>query len=398
MKILYFLFTILVISSFLSCKSDSSSQTADQSPSPTEEKVEHLGFPEMAAKLLEQADLQLGETVLLVGKSGRFDPLIPLLEKGIKAKKAVYLGAIDVGGNPPESWETAFTKHTLGLSSPKMVEEFLSVKLGIMLPGATPHDPPYKAMQDVLGNQRGRTIHFHWAGAYDLNGNEININEEIDAFYQKVLLNTDYQALAQAQSNFEAAMRGNTIRVTTPSGTDISFNIGDRPVTKQDGDASFERTQSARNLIDREIELPAGAIRVAPVETTVNGTIVFPPSEWNGQAVSGLKMNFKEGKLTDFSADSGKEAVESVLTANGESARSFREFALGLNPALSIAATGGKWIPYYGYGAGVVRLSLGDNTELGGKVGGGFVRWNFFKDATVRVGEDLWVEKGKLMK
>ena len=45
---------------------------------------------------------------------------------------------------------------------------------------------------------------------------------------------------------------------------------------------------------------------------------------------------------------------------------------------------------------GAVRLSLGDNTELGGMVGGGYVRWNFFTDATVTVGNDVWVRAGKM--
>ena len=46
----------------------------------------------------------------------------------------------------------------------------------------------------------------------------------------------------------------------------------------------------------------------------------------------------------------------------------------------------------------MVRLSLGDNTELGGKVTGGYVRWNFFTDATVRVGNDVWVRDGRLVR
>jgi hypothetical protein len=66
----------------------------------------------------------------------------------------------------------------------------------------------------------------------------------------------------------------------------------------------------------------------------------------------------------------GKEAVEAELAQGGEAARSFREFALGCNPELAVP-DGAPWIPYYGYGAGVVRLSLGDNRELGGKVQGG---------------------------
>jgi hypothetical protein len=88
--------------------------------------------------------------------------------------------------------------------------------------------------------------------------------------------------------------------------------------------------------------------------------------------------------------------VERELANAGDAGRSFREFALGFNPLLSIPTSGERWIPYYGYGAGVVRLSLGDNSELGGKVGGGYVRWNFFTDATVTVGGTTWVTGGRL--
>jgi hypothetical protein len=42
-------------------------------------------------------------------------------------------------------------------------------------------------------------------------------------------------------------------------------------------------------------------------------------------------------------------------------------------------------------------MSLGDNTELGGAVRGGVVRWLFFPDATVRSGADVLVEGGRLV-
>jgi hypothetical protein len=44
-----------------------------------------------------------------------------------------------------------------------------------------------------------------------------------------------------------------------------------------------------------------------------------------------------------------------------------------------------------------VRLSLGDNSELGGQVKGNYVRWNFFADATVSVDGRVWVRDGKLL-
>ena len=38
-----------------------------------------------------------------------------------------------------------------------------------------------------------------------------------------------------------------------------------------------------------------------------------------------------------------------------------------------------------------------DRLDLrGGKVGGGYVRWNFFTDLTVTVGATVWVRNGRL--
>ena len=44
----------------------------------------------------------------------------------------------------------------------------------------------------------------------------------------------------------------------------------------------------------------------------------------------------------------------------------------------------------------MVRLSLGDNTELGGSVTGGYVHWNFFTDLTVTIGATTWIKDGKM--
>ncbi len=165
----------------------------------------------------------------------------------------------------------------------------------------------------------------------------------------------------------------------------------------QDGDASRARASKGVVLIDREIELPAGAVRVAPIEESVQGTIVFPPSQWAGRPVADLKIGIANGKVVSSEASSGKEWAEAEMSGAKEAGKAFREFALGLNPLLAVPEEN-PWIPYYGYGAGVVRLSLGDNTELGGKVTGGYVRWNFFTDTTVTVNGETWVENGKLVR
>ena len=189
-------------------------------------------------------------------------------------------------------------------------------------------------------------------------------------------------------------LRSDLVAVTTPAGTDLVFRVGDRPFNLQDGDASPDRMRLARTRIDREIELPAGVVRVAPLEETVSGTMVVPRARFGDAEVEGLVLEFVEGRIVELSADAGELAVREALEAS-PALNYFRELGIGFNPALT-APPGEPWIPYFGYGAGVVRLSLGNNGELGGSVTGDGVRWLFFPDATVRVGETTIVRDGVL--
>lgn len=115
------------------------------------------------------------------------------------------------------------------------------------------------------------------------------------------------------------------------------------------------------------------------------------------QRVQGLVLEIEAGRVVGVRAREGRDAAVAEMDAAGPAGRAFREFALGFNPLLAVPERQ-PWIPYFGYGAGVVRLSLGDNSELGGRVGGGYVRWNFFTDATVRVGDAVWVEDSRLVR
>ncbi len=356
-----------------------------------------LKWGEISDIIIERSDLLKDERVLMIAKPGKFDTLISLLAEKIKDNNAEYLGTFAVGSNKfPSVWQTDFTIKTEGMTNEELTNFFSDVDLGIMLPGATPVDKEYSAMQNVLKKNIGRTIHFHWSGAYDLKGEQLLMDDLKSKFYQQALLQTNYSNLYKSQMNFEKAIRGNNVRVLTSEGTDIEFRIGNRPVTVQDGNASSKRKQKI-TLIDREIELPAGVVRVAPIEETVNGKIVFPVSLWGTTKVENLILTINNGKITNIEASYGEEAVKKELNAAGEAGYSFREFALGLNPLLSIPKNN-PWIPYYGYGAGVVRLSLGDNSELGGNVKGDYVRWNFFPKATVIIGSETWVLEGDLIK
>lgn len=355
----------------------------------------------LAAKIVERLDLRPGERFLLVAHPGLYDELIRFLRYEAMRAGAVDLGVIDVLEEPvPEGWNED-TLRKGGIAARAALAEMLAdVDASVMLPGASTAHPAYLAVQDLLREGKGRTVHFHWlqgGGAIPIAGQPLPPVHAIESSYQRAVLDADYEALAGHQRRFAQAMRAGEIRVTSPAGTDIRFRIGDRPVNFQDGDASAARTDGGVILIDREIELPAGAIRVAPLEDSVYGTIAFPPSQWSGRPVNGLELTFEAGRVVSVSADSGLDAVEAELTAAGPAGRAFREFGLGFHPLLAIPEQN-PWIPYYGYGAGVVRLSLGDNSELGGDVTGGYYRWNFFTDTTVTVDGDVWVRDGKLVR
>lgn len=357
-------------------------------------------YPAVADRVVQQLRLQPGERVLLVAMPGMFEDLLPYLRYAVVKAGGVELGVIDVLREPvPAGFDLAVLQKSAAASRAAYKTMLRDVDAAIMMPGAVPAHPVYAAMQDWLREGKGRTVHFHWVengSAYSLAGQPLPARHVIDATYQRALLSTDYAALAALARRAETAMRAGVVRVTTPLGTDLRFRIGTRPVNRQDGDASAARTSKGVILIDREIELPSGVVRVAPLPETVEGTVAFPPSQWDGRPVDGLKVRFERGEAVSVTASSGAGAAEAEMARVPQAGRHFREFALGLNPLLAVPERT-PWIPYYGYGAGVVRLSLGDDTELGGTTGGGYVRWNFFTDATVTFGDEVWVRDGRMV-
>lgn len=252
-----------------------------------------------------------------------------------------------------------------------------------------------RALTEWLDAGRGRQVHFHWgAGTMGADGLP---GEHSAAYTERYLdaLSIDYHELDRHQEAAIAVLKSGPVLVTTPGGTTITFDVGQRPFNKQNGDASLARMASARIRIDREIELPAGVVRVAPIEPSVDGTIVVPHARFPDGEVQGLTLRFDAGRITSITAREGEVVAQAFLRASPALMR-FRELGIGFNPALR-PRPDERWIPYYGYGAGMVRLSVGNNQELGGDVGGDGIRWFFFADATVQVGRQVLVDDGALV-
>ena len=262
----------------------------------------------MARTIVERLALAPGERVVSVAHPGTFADLIPHIRYEVMRAGGVDLGVIDVLQEPvPATFDPAVLQKGAREARASVKSMLRDVDAAIMLPGANTSHPAYLAMQDWLKDdlveRRGRrTIHFHWVeagSAYPIAGQPLPSRVAIDALYQRALVDTNYAALAESQRKFAAALRTGEVHITSPAGTDLRFRIGDRPVNFQDGNASRSRSAAGVTLIDKEIELPAGAIRVAPIEESVEGLVAFPPSQWDGRPVEGLKLRFARGRVVD---------------------------------------------------------------------------------------------------
>jgi hypothetical protein len=337
-------------------------------------------WPDMARRIVTALQIERGERVLL-----RFDPdtmreLEPELAKQLRAAGAVV------------------TAHAFGPMD-GFAQRLEETDVYVWLPeGPAAQTPPDQAAALVSwldARPDRRELHFHWVdGTRDADGLPVAHRPAYDRVYLDAL-DIDSAAMAAQMDAVIARLRASEVRVTTPVGTDVRFRIGDRPVNRQNGDASKTNARKGRIRIDRHTELPAGVMRVAPLEPSVNGVIVLPAARFFTTSATNVRMEIRSGVVTESSATTGADAVKAFLASQPGASR-FREFALGFNPRLTIPA-GEQALPYYGYGAGVVRMSLGDNNELGGDVRGGGVRWLFFPDATVIADGVTIVDHGRLV-
>jgi beta-lactamase class A len=318
-----------------------------------------VNYEKMAERIVASLAPERREKVLLRPDPGYFEALLDPLRRRLAEAGALETRSLDEA----------------------------DIYLWLPLRPGGPGLPPAERMALVRWTDQGgkrRQVHFHWGeGSVMTDGLFGQHSEALDALYMQAL-EIDYRALSEAQSRAIERLKSGEVRVRTLAGTDIRFRTGDRPFNKQDGDASARRASQARMRIDRDIELPAGVLRVAPLEDSVNGVIAVPEGRFSGETARDVKMHFRKGRMVKVEAGENLAAVEKFLKEGGDAARRFREVALGFNPKLK-PAPGSRILPYYGYGEGVVRLSLGDNEELGGAVRGGFARWLFFPDAVVEV-------------
>jgi len=211
-------------------------------------------------------------------------------------------------------------------------------------------------------------------------------------------MGADYNQIADNGEKLKKMLEGTkTVRVTSPSGTDVSFRTGNRPIFLDDGVIPADKAKSKR-FIDRTAGLPAGSLTLAPLEDSATGKVVVPQVDCRYQPMTNVSFVFNKGKMEDFKAAKGGNCLQELIADSGGATNQIASFSIGLNPAWKVhEENGARYYP--GGGLGVVFVSIGDNELLDGKnkAQGAFGFGFPIVGATVEVDGKVVVKDGKLL-
>lgn len=219
----------------------------------------------------------------------------------------------------------------------------------------------------------------------------ITKNELSRIFWSGV--NTDYDRLQSTGARVKNTLAsGRTVRITAPNGTDLTVEIAQRPVFVSDGVISSDDRYAGGPAC--QVWLPAGEVYVTPVPKTARGTFVADTFFFEGKRIDGLKLMFREGKLTSMTAQSDITALRERHQAAPEGRDVFAAIDIGINPNVQVpkASRMVTWMA-----AGTISIGIGNNTWAGGDNDVPFDLFAHLTNGKLVVDKQTLVDQGKLL-
>lgn len=169
-------------------------------------------------------------------------------------------------------------------------------------------------------------------------------------------MGADYDAIRQrSRALAELLTEGEVVRITSPSGTDVTIPIGGRSGISDDGDLRQEGAFG---------NLPAGEGFIAPVEGATNGRIVFDGSVWPiGLLEEPLVLEISEGYAVDITGPSAAR-WRALIEPYGRDAFAVAELGIGTNEKAKLTGN----VLEDEKILGTIHVALGDNHSFGGRI------------------------------
>jgi aminopeptidase len=206
-------------------------------------------------------------------------------------------------------------------------------------------------------------------------------------------VDADYPALQSTGEQVRKLLASaRELRITNPNGTDLRVGIAGRPVTVSDGIISDEDRKKGGAATS--VWLPAGEVFLTPAPGTANGVVITDQDYFQGQRVEGLRLEFRDGKLTAMTAKSGLEPVQAAYNAAGPGKDLLGIIDIGINPGVRVPE--GKGLHLWS-AAGTVTLVVGNNIWAGGTNDTPFGVLGYSPASTVTIDGKPLVQAGKLL-
>ncbi|HKZ93410.1 MAG TPA: aminopeptidase [Candidatus Bathyarchaeia archaeon] len=196
-------------------------------------------------------------------------------------------------------------------------------------------------------------------------------------------LTANYQQVAALTDKVTAILgKAKTVKITTPSGTDLTMSVEKRAPLPDTG--LYHKTGDWGNL-------PAGEVCLAPVEGTTNGVWII--DSMGSIVTQPLKVTLKDGWAKRFDGPDASK-LENMLKSADKNAYNIGELGIGTNSKARITGN----ILEDEKVLGTVHIALGDNTSYAG----GHTKSKIHLDGilfqpTVKVDSRLLMQKGKLL-
>ncbi|HYM40711.1 MAG TPA: aminopeptidase, partial [Thermoplasmata archaeon] len=197
----------------------------------------------------------------------------------------------------------------------------------------------------------------------------------------------DFGAISRRGKRLAALLSQDAnVSVTAPNGTDLAFRLKGRAARCDDGIVDAQDRKEGEFMVG----VPPGSSYVAPDEASAEGTVVGDlPIPYLGTLSRGVRFEFHDGKGSWTATEGGEAIRANYEKATGDKDR-IGALGIGINPAMKYGFLQDDLV------AGGVEISIGDNTEWGGKNKSGFSHSARLSQATVKIGRKTVVDGGRL--
>ena len=177
-----------------------------------------------------------------------------------------------------------------------------------------------------------------------------------DGFWKAV--GTSPDVLARKATAVASMMKvGAKVRITSPAGTDLTLSVDQFPTRTNVGRTADVQPATGPS----NVWLPAGEAYTSTKDA--NGVLVIPWTSFRGNEIKNLKLTFKNGDMTNLSADSNAKVLKDYFAASSPKLKQLSLISLGLNPN-SKSPAGSHFFSWEM--GGMVTILLGNNSWAGG--------------------------------